>query len=301
MTDVPEFAKLDEALVYDYSVKRTEITNVPCSQSTQHDLNVNASQLQFYFNGEHAYRISSPNTGFLVRYKFRTRVNNADASGADVTLASNWFLHMLSDAELKLGGEPIERMRFPGITTDVFYHPEEHDIPDLRWIKDTSTEKNNVIGSRTGDVAGGDAAAVVASVNLAANRSVTVNSMFNQGFVKRKDAYNYTVANNADYREGDIFIPLNRIFGFAAEVDRVLKFVPFEITLTRKVDNTYVFGAAGTGITFGDNNESGILSIVLQVERVTFRPDIQDRMEKLFKKPLVVNLLKRIFEEKRDQ
>jgi len=37
---------------------------------------------------------------------------------------------------------------------------------------------------------------------------------------------------------------------------------------------------------------------VLQVERVTFRPDIQNHVEKLFKKPLVVNFLKRICEEK---
>ena len=222
-SSVPEFIKLDEALVYDYSVERTEITNVPCSQSTQHDLNNNGSQLQFYFNGEHSYRLSSPNTGLLVSYKFRTRLNNADAMNADVTLASNWFMHMLSDAELNLGGEPIEKIRFPGIVTDVFYHLEEHDIQEVGWIADTATDINNTIGTRNGDVAGADAAAVVASVNQAANRNVTVNSMFNQGFIKRKDANNYTVANNADYREGDIFIPLNRIFGFAAEVDRVLK------------------------------------------------------------------------------
>ena len=116
---------------------------------------------------------------------------------------------------------------------------------------------------------------------------------------RRKKLYNYTVAADDDYRDIEMFIPLNRLFSFCEEFNRVLKYIPLEIMLTRSGNNTHAFyGAANTGVTFVENdvNNSGIISITLQLERIKFRPDIESDLEKNFKKPFEVSFYKRICE-----
>ena len=78
-----------------------------------------------------------------------------------------------------------------------------------------------------------------------------------------------------------MFIPLNRIFSFCDEVNRLLKYIPFEIVLTRSADNSHcVYGAANTAIDF-PNHDSGIQSITLHLERIKLRPDLAIVIEKL--------------------
>ena len=47
--------------------------------------------------------MSSPESGFLVKFCFRTRNNNATDMNAPITLSSNWFGYLHNEAILRLG------------------------------------------------------------------------------------------------------------------------------------------------------------------------------------------------------
>ena len=71
------------------------------------------------------------------------------------------------------------------------------------------------------------------------------------------------VAANDYFREIEMFIPLSRIFSFCDEVNKILKYIPFEIVLTRTANNSHCYyGAANTTIDFPDD-DSGIISLTL--------------------------------------
>ena len=126
------------------------------------------------------------------------------------------------------------------------------------FIPDTSSEISDTIGTRQGNAVGVDAAAVIASVNHANQRNIQTNENYNNGFVRRRKLYNYTVAANDDFRKLEMFIPLTRIFSFCDEINRILKYIPFEIILTRTANNSHCYyGAANTAIDFPDH-DSGI-------------------------------------------
>ena len=305
MTEIlPLFTKLDVPEFYDNSLERIESTEIPCSK-TGVSINQSDSQLLFNYQGDFLYRLSSPNTGFYVKYAFRTRDAANNNRNSQITLSSNFFGYLFKRAVLKLGGTHVEEIDNLGICMDTLYHCEEsefrnHTGESLGFIPDTSDNVSDSIGNRTGDFAGADVAAIIASGNNADNRVVQINNNFNKGFVRRKKLYNYTVAANDNFREGEIFIPLNRIFGFCSEVDKVLKYVPFEIELVRNSTYTPCFyGAANTGMQFGNEAESGIKSITLLLERVTLKPDLMINLEKQLSKPFEISYLRRICEEHR--
>lgn len=64
----PEFIQLDTTLAYDNSLERTEIIEIACSKSTQNSLNSANSQLCFLYGGDFSYKLSSPNSGFLMKF-----------------------------------------------------------------------------------------------------------------------------------------------------------------------------------------------------------------------------------------
>ena len=131
------------------------------------------------------------------------------------------------------------------------------------YVPDTSNEISDTIGTKIGEIAGNDLAGVIASVNHANQRSIRTNENYNEGFERRRKLYNYTVANNNDFREIELFISLNRIFSYCFKVNRLLKYIPFEIVLTRSGNNSHCyFGANNTAIDFG-GDKSGLISILL--------------------------------------
>ena len=220
MTEVtPIFTRLDEPLVYDSSVEATELDEISCDRSSINNLNQATNQLKFYYAADFGYLLSSMDSGFLVKCRFRTRDNNNTNMNANITLASNWFGYLFDEAILRLGQNCVEHVRQLGIVSDVFYHMQNnefrHQIGELcNYIPDTSNEISNTIGSKIGDVAGNDLAGVIASVNHANQRNIRINENYNEGFVRKRKLYNYIVANNNDYRELELFIPLNRILFF---------------------------------------------------------------------------------------
>ena len=84
-------------------------------------------------------------------------------------------------------------------------------------------------------------------------------------------------------------------------MNRLLKYIPFEIVLTRSGNNSHCYyGANNTVIDFG-GDESGLISIVLQLERIKFRADINSSMKKLYRHPFNVSYYKRICEQSATQ
>ena len=307
---VPKFLRLEEPIVYDTTVERSEILQIGSIQSTITSLNSANSQLTFSYNGDFMSRLSSPDTGFLVKLRFRTRAGNplADNMNGDITLASNVFGYLFNMATLKLGGTIIEQIKYPGIVMDSLFHMEDAEFRCSSgilcgFIPDTSQQANEIIGTRQGANIAANAAVdvVVTAVNLPANKNIKVSNTYNAGYARRKFIYNYTVAADDGFREVELFVPLNRIFGFCLEADRVLKYLPFEIELIRTAQNTNCFfGAAGTGIDFaggGANDTTGIISITLRLERLIVRTDVMTTLETQFSKPIEIAYLRRICED----
>ena len=209
----------------------------------------------------------------MVRCRFCTRDNYATNANANITLTSNWFSYLFEYSLLRLGGVTIKHIRHLAVVTDVFYHMENAKFKYrtgslIGFIPDTSSEVSDSIGRRIGNIAGNDINAIVANVNHVNQRNVQANENYNEGFIRRRKLYNYTVAANDDFRNLDVFIQLNRIFSFCYKVNRLLKYIPFEIVLTRSANNCHcVYGAANTAIDFF-NHDSGIQSITLHLEQI---------------------------------
>ena len=85
--------------------------------------------------------MSSPESGFLVKCRLRTRNNNATYMNAAInwlasnwfasnaaTLATNWFCYLFDEAILRLGGNCVEHVRQLGIVIDMFYHMQNNEF-----------------------------------------------------------------------------------------------------------------------------------------------------------------------------
>ena len=172
METTPIFTQLNTPLVYDKSIEATEIDEIPCDETSVQQLNQANTQFKFHYTGDFSYLLSSPDTGFIVRSRFRTRDNNATNMNSNITLASKWFGYLFDNVQLRLGDQTIEHIQHPGIVMDTFFHMENNEFKYqngelVGFIPDTSSEITDTIGTRQGNVVGADAAAVIASVNNA--------------------------------------------------------------------------------------------------------------------------------------
>ena len=168
------------------------------------------------------------------------------------------FGYLFDDISLRLGGQVIDSIHSPGVVLDVFYNMENDEFRKRSgelcgYIPDTSFEISDTIGTGLGNVDIADVPAVIGSINNNNQRNIRTNEYYNEGFVMRRKLFNYTVAANDDYRDIELFIPKNRIF-FCDEVNRILKYISFEIVLTRAGNNTHlIYCAANTALDFGGN------------------------------------------------
>ena len=72
---------------------------------------------------------------------------------AEITLSSNFFAYLFNQAEISIGGQVIELVRFPGIFSDIFYNFQEtefrnHSGESVTYISDNSTLPSCTIGDR---------------------------------------------------------------------------------------------------------------------------------------------------------
>ena len=191
METVPLFTRLDEQIVYDTSIEQSEIDEIQCDRSSIANLNQANTQLKFYYAADFGYLMSSPDSGFLIKCRFRTRNNNATDMNAAITLSSNWFGYLFDEAILRLGQNCVEHVRQLGIVSDVLYHMANSEFREkngemVGFIPDSSNEISDTIVSKIGDVVGNDLAGVIATVNNANQRNIRITENFNEGFVKKK-------------------------------------------------------------------------------------------------------------------
>ena len=129
---------------------------------------------------------------------------------------------------------------------------------------------------------------VIAGADFAhATGTNTFNADYNPGYQRRRELFNYTVAGNDVVRNVECFIPLSDVFGFAEGFTKLLKFISFDIELTRKAAGEYhdcVFGAANTGMHFGNNDSTGLLHIQLEIEHIIPSDEISVMLDNEFKK-----------------
>ena len=204
------FTRFNELLVYDNSIEKSEIDEIPCDKTSIQNLNQANGQLRFHYSDDFSYLHAGQDSGFMVRCRFCTKDNNATNANANITLASNWFSYLFEDAQLRLGGATIEHIRYLGVVTDVLCQMENAEFRYqtgslVGFIPDTSSEVSDSIKRRIGDIAGNYVNAIVANVNHANQRNVQANENYNEGFIKRIKLYNYTVAANDDLRKLDVY------------------------------------------------------------------------------------------------
>ena len=124
----PIFTRLDQELIYDTSIEQTELDEISCDRSSINNLNQVNNQLKFYYAADFGYLMSSPDSGFLVKCRFRTIDNNNTNMNASMTLASNWFCYLFDEALLRLGGNCIEHVRSLGVVVDTFFHMQNNEL-----------------------------------------------------------------------------------------------------------------------------------------------------------------------------
>jgi hypothetical protein len=71
--------------------------------------------------------------------------------------------------------------------------------------------------------------------------------------------------------------------------------LPIEIMLTRSANNTHsIYGANNTTLHFSDENNTGLLSIGLRLERITPDAKVMLQVEKMLSKPFKTCYYRRI-------
>jgi len=302
---LPSCYRLDDNNSYDTWTERSMIHEIPTSQNT--NLNGN-TMISFDYKGEDYVRLGSPKSGFKVRARFLTHTAAPTAAApardrtADVTLEANWFHHLWSKYEIKAGSESLELIDYPGVATDIICHLKGLDY------RQKSGEVNGFIPDEgTGDTVSGvanpanianpaaaDAAAIAATANAAAdNAAAAVNAALrggmNNGYLRRKLVYNYTVLANDVYRYVEVFIPLNLMFGFCEHYDKITKYMPYRVELTPRADkNNIMYGTGTNTMTFE------LEELTLHIDTYDPKPELKLTLDKRYEAaPLDINYLKR--------
>ena len=285
---IPDFYNISEKIESDNSTEYSQIFQVLPSDGNKASTLNSTQVITFSYKGDQKYcRLSSPRTGFRIRGAFLTKIGANNRRNAQITLSSNWALHLFRLAEFRIGSESIEAVEHPGISSDILYHTKGTEFKDdgqlLGFFPDSSqtADTNPLSNFKFNDAP----ANLAASANLSACTAST-NSAFNSGFKKRLEAYNYDVANDDTVREVEVFVPLSCIFGFCEDYDKLIKFLSFDINLHRFSSAEYtkcVYGAEGTAIVFGQEGETtGLKSMILEIEQVFPVPTLSVELDKIY-------------------
>ena len=239
--------------------------------------------LNFKYTGDtKCIRLHPYKCGFRVRAAFRTKSDvNTNDRNANITLSSSWFWHLFETYKLKVANNnDIENISHPGIFVDTMnkfkgselknvygelcgYIPDEgngeaDDDPGLT-IKLTKSMVTGITAAANDTGAG--------SVDLRVPITATKWRSYNNGFVRRKNKYNYPVADDDDVRYIEEFFPLSQVGGFFG-TDTTLMNTSFEVILTRKASTNYsnsFFGSGNTNVDFGNDVNTGLLSVTLEI------------------------------------
>ena len=303
MSVLPEIFNLAEPTQFERFVEKSDIIEINPSDG-QNNIRDFGGQLRFYFTCDRYCLLSSPRSGFRCRVGFLTRgdgtavnINNNNMN-ANITLANNWFGHLFKSARLSISGKPIEHVLELGTSMDILYHLKGDDFKNQSgslcgFIPDENSGLADQI-EYTSSVTAAQAAG-----QAAFNPAMTKNVNFNNGYKRRMEQYNYTVANNDTVRYAECFISLSHIFGFCNDIEKLIKFVNVEIEMIRAQNNNLIsFGAANYSMAFGDPVTTGLLKLKLEIETIRPSPEIMVMMNEQIKTPIRCNFLERICENR---
>lgn len=242
--NTPVFYKINRPVRYDSSTIGTEIVTVSTSDAqTNTTLNA-AKDLVFDYRGTSSLvSVNSFRSGFRMRFKFKTKgqvsAALADLSAADTTLVNNFWAHLFSDFSLKVGSSDVE------------------SIPNFGIVYDARTALESDTFRHYGSIAG----FMPDEKDGAAD---------DPGHDRRKQLYNYTLpgnaaAQNAAYRNVEIFVPLSFVSGFCTSFNRLTTNLSYRFTLRRNGNTKNAFSGA--------NGTEMILQMTsIQLELETFDP-----------------------------
>ena len=301
-TYVSRFYQVQKPSQFDYStVEKKYFQVAPQSGNTQGNLNA-GTPITFAYDGEKKmFRLADPESGFFLKIAYRTKQGAARAATAPLTLANGWFGHLFSTARFRLGSQDLETISELGPVMEVMQHLKGDQFrrltgEDMTFIPDTGSGLANTSLVSNAEVTR-TADQITARTTVPANVSSN-NEDYNSGFRRRMNKYNYPLTGatpNDGFRFVTAFIPLTAIFG-CCEEDKLLKTIGFEINLTRKPTSEFhevFFGAANTGVEFGDPGTTGVMSMTLQLVEYIPNPSLGPEVLKGLEKPFTWSFMQR--------
>lgn len=279
---LPKIYNIDRPILTDDSTLQKKLIQIPPDEGNN-AANLNSGVITFSYNGETKwYSLSDPNSGFWTTIGFRTKVGANNNRDANITLSNMWWGHLFTEVSFRLGDQTLEKINCIGVVMETLAHLKGDEfryrsgesctfIPD-EGNGDAVYKYSVAAHTAVGDAPGTTAANIATSSNAAATAVTTavntaMSSKLNSGHKRRMELYNYEVAADTTVRQVRAFIPLRLIFG-ACNVERLLKVINVEISLTRKPVSEYheiFYGATGTGVQFDGEAGTGIQNITLQL------------------------------------
>jgi len=180
----PRFFRVDQDTHFDYSCTSKKYFVVkPQSGDAAANMN-NGENITFSYEGQKKlYRLADPESGFLIKIGYRTRTGANNDSTSNITLANNWFGHLFTTAQFRLGSVTLETINELGTVMDFVNLLKGSEFKnesgeDYTWIPDSEL---GIAGAFTvadpADVAVPGAAAqanVTATARAAATAVITV-------------------------------------------------------------------------------------------------------------------------------
>ena len=296
MALTPQIFQLQEDTLYDHFCEKNDIIEIQPTNG-QNNLGL-GSPIRFNFTCDRFCLLSSPRSGIRIRVGFLTRENNVNNMNANITLGNNWAAYLFDSAKLSIGNSTIETVSQLGTAVDIFHNLKGDEfrknygemcgfIPDENsGLADQIEFSSNITQAQLGG-------------NAAFHPTIVKNNSFNNGFKRRMELYNYTVANNDTVRYAEAFLSLSSIFGFCESVEKLLKFVNIDIEMIRSQNNDLIsFGAANTSISFGDPATTGIINLKLEIETIRPNSELISSLNSQLKSPIKCSFLHRSCDNK---
>ncbi len=186
--------------------------------------------------------------------------DGTDLSPSDmVTLTNNGF-DLFNTAKYRIGDKEIESIDYVGIGTTILNLVEFSDdyaksaASNMFWFRETadSTVINRFIYDST------DKQTKLKESDAKLEDLVTkikANHNFNEGFLER-----WKLTKQS--KQISMFLPLNRLFGFCKDINRVFRGLPHEIELERNFDDNIIHRSGSNNYKFEISHLSLFVPIV---------------------------------------
>ena len=139
---IPRFFRVNQPTQFDYScISKKYFTVKPSNGDSSANLN-NGDNITFSYEGQKKYyRLADPDSGFLIRIGYRTKIGANRDQSANITLSNNWFGHLFSSVKFRMGSQDFETINDIGTVMDILNHLSGDEFKhisaeDYIWIPD---------------------------------------------------------------------------------------------------------------------------------------------------------------------